>query len=365
MSKVTKIALLAIGAGLILIAVGFAITGGNWRAFSGKKSEANHIHYDYECTGKITAVDFTDSYEGVLITTGDVDKATVSYYEFDGHDEVSVKESNGTLYFERKSLNNTSWVIFDFNLEDTKTVITLPKDYEGPVKTNASSGSISVKDLKNSDIEVKNNSGSIKIENIAKSGRISAKNSSGSIRVSNLNSTGDITLESNSGSVRAEEIKCKDLFATATSGSVGVEKAECDNLTAQSNSGSVRVTNATVKSDIATKSTSGSSRTENATCSSLESEASSGSVTVEEVKADTVKCSSTSGSIHLTGLDVAKSATFKANSGGIHGTIKGKETDFSIITSTGSGSCNLKDSRNGEKTLDATTSSGSINIKFE
>ena len=365
MNKVTKISLLAIGAGLILIAIGFAITGGNWRAFAGKKSEANHTHYDYECTGKITAVDFTDFYEGVLITTGDVDKATVSYYELDGHDAVSVKESNGTLYFERKDLGNPNWLMFDFNFEDTKTVITLPKDYEGPIKAHATSGSISVKDLKNSDVEVKNNSGSIKLENIEKSGKISAKNTSGSIRISNLTSTGDISLESRSGSVKAEEIKCKDLFAKATSGSVAVDKAECDNITAQSNSGSVRVLNATVKSDIATKSTSGSSRTENATCSSLESEASSGLVNIEEVKADTVKCSCTSGSIHLTNLDVAKSATFKANSGSISGTIKGKETDFSIIASTTSGFCNLKGSRDGEKTLDATTTSGSVNIRFE
>ena len=365
MSKVTKYSLLAIGAGLILIAVGFAITGGNWKAFSGKKSTANHTHYEYVCNGNISAVDLNDSYEGVLITTGDVDKATVSYYVFEGHDKVDVKESNGTLFFERKDLGNSSWVIFDFNFEDTKTVITLPKNFEGPVKAEASSGSISVKDLKNSDVTVENHSGSIKIENIEKSGVISAKNTSGSIHVSNLNSTGDITLESNSGSVRAEDIKCKDFSAKATSGSVGVEKVECDNIIAQTNSGSARVTDATVNTNIYVKSSSGSSRTENATCSSLESESSSGSVTANNVTADTAKCTTTSGGIHLDKLDVSKSAILKANSGGIHGTIKGKETDFSIITSTGSGSCNLKDTRDGEKTLDATTSSGSINIKFE
>ena len=365
MSKVTKFSLLAIGAGLILIAVGFAITGGNWRAFAGKKSNANHTHYEYVCTGNISALDLKDSYESILITTGDVDKATVSYYIFEDHDKVNVKESNGTLYFEREDLGNSSWVIFDFNFEDTKTVITLPKNFEGPVKAETSSGSISVKDLKNSDVTVENRSGSIKIENIEKSGVISAKNTSGSIHVNNLNSTGDITLDSSSGSVRAEEIKCKDFSAKATSGSVHTDKVECDNLTAQSSSGSVKVTNATVTTNIVTKSTSGSSRTENATCASLESESSSGSVTVENVTADTAKCNTTSGSIHLDSLDVSKFATLKANSGGINGTIKGKETDFSIITSTGSGSCNLKDSRDGEKTLDATTTSGSINIKFE
>ena len=365
MNKVTKFALLACGAGLILIAIGFAITGGNWKSFAGKKSSANHTHYEYECTGNITAVDFTDSYESVLITTGDVDKATVSYYVFEDHDKVNVKESNGTLYVERESLNNVSWVVFDFNFEDTRTVITLPKDFEGPVKADSTSGSISVKDLKNSDIEVKNSSGSIKLENIAKSGVINAKSTSGSVRANDLTSTGNITLEATSGSVNADTIKCKDLSAKASSGSVHVDNAECDNITAHSNSGSVKVNNATVKSDIASQSSSGSCRIENSTCSSLEAKTSSGSVTVEEVKADTANCETTSGGIHLDKLDVTKSAAFKANSGSVHGTLVGKESDFSIITSTTSGSCNLKGSRDGEKTLDASTISGSINIKFE
>ena len=364
MSKVTKYSLLAIGVGLILIAIGFAITGGNWSAFSGKKSSANHIHYDYECTGNITAIDFTDSYESIEITTGDVSKATVSYYIFDGHDEVDIKESNGTLYFERKHLDG-SWSFFDFNFESTKTVVTLPKDFEGPVKATTTSGGISVKDLKNSSIQVKNSSGSIRLENIANSKEITAKSTSGSVHTNNLVSTGDISLEATSGSVRAEDIKCKDLLAKASSGSVGVDKAECDNITAHSNSGSVRVLNATVKEEIDTKSNSGSSRVEDATCSSVKSESSSGSVTLDEVTADNASCSSTSGSIHLDKLDVTKSVALKANSGGIHGSIVGKESDFSIIASTTSGSCNLKGSREGEKTLDASTTSGSINIKFE
>ena len=364
MSKTTKFSLLAIGAGLVLIAIGFIITGGKMSAFAGKKASTNHVHYDYECSGKITAVDFTDSYESVLITTGDVDKATVSYYEFDGHDQVIVKESNGTLSFERKSTGN-SWVMFDFNFESTKTVITLPKDYEGPVNVNTTSGSIAVKDLKNSDVKAKSSSGSIKIDNVANSKEISGKATSGSVHVSSLASSGDITLESTSGSIRADGVKCKDFSGQATSGSVHIDNAECDNLKAQSNSGSVKVSDATVKEDITVKSASGSSRTENATCSSVNAESSSGSVTFKDVTADKVNGLSASGGIHLDNLAINKSAAFKANSGSINGTIKGKETDFSIIASTTSGSCNLKGSRDGEKTLDASTTSGSINIKFE
>ncbi|MBO4678393.1 MAG: DUF4097 family beta strand repeat protein [Lachnospiraceae bacterium] len=365
MKNTTKISLLAIAAGLILIGVGFAITGGNWKAFAGKKSTINQTNYEYECTGNISAIDFEDTYEGVVFTTGDVSKATVSYYITEGHDKVNIKESNGTLCFEREELDKANFTMFVFDYVDTKTVITLPKDFEGPIKADATSGSITVKDLKNSELQISNKSGSIKIENVAMSKEITATNTSGSIHVNNLTSTGNITIESSSGSVRADGINCKDFSAKASSGSVHADNLECDNLTAHSNSGSVRVNNATVKSAIDTKTTSGSTHVEQASCSSLESKANSGSINLDDVKADTVKCENSSGGIHLDKLDVTKAATLKASSGSINGTMKGKETDFSIIASTTSGLCNLKGSREGEKTLDANTTSGSINIKFE
>lgn len=367
MSKPSKIALLAIAAGIILIGLGFILTGGNMKAFSSKKANANRTKYDYECTGKITAVDLEELYESAVITTGDVKNATVTYYVYEDKDIVNVDESNGTLSFTRKEIDKSFFQIdfFDFDFEGTKTVITLPKDFEGPVKAHATSGSIDVKDLKNSSVDVKTSSGSSRVENVEKSSEVTIISSSGSVKATNIASTGDVTITSSSGSNKASSVKCKDFSATATSGSVVAENIECDNLSTKSNSGSVKVANATVKNNLETGASSGSVRVTESSAKDISGKTSSGSIHFENTSADTAYAECTSGGIRLEGLDVAKSAEFKSNSGSVGGSLKGKESDFSIVTSTTSGSCNLKDSREGDKKLDVSTTSGSIHIKFE
>ena len=367
MSKTSKIALLAIAAGIILIGLGFVLTGGNMKTFASKKTNAQHIKYDYECTGKITAVDMEELYEDAIITTGDVKNATVTYYVYDGQDEVSVKESNGTLSFTRKSIDNSTFKIqfFNFDFESTKTVITLPKDFEGPVKAHATSGSIDVKNLKNSSLDVKTSSGSSRVENIEKSDEVPIQSSSGSVKAANIVSTGNFTITSSSGSNKSSSIKCKDFSANASSGSVTAEDIECDNLSAKSSSGSVKVANATVKNTLETGATSGSVRVSDSSATDLKGQTNSGSIHFGNTDVDTAYAECTSGGIRLEGLDVANAAEFKSKSGSIGGSIKGKESDFSIVTSTTSGSCNLKGSREGNKKLDVSTTSGSIHINFE
>lgn len=367
MSKSSRIALLAIGAGIILIGLGFILTRGNMKAFASKKASASRTKYDYECTGKITAVDLEELYENAVITTGDVKNATVTYYVYEDQDVVNVDESNGTLSFTREEIDKSFFKIqfFDFDFEGTKTVITLPKDFEGPVKAHATSGSIDISDLKNSSLDVKTSSGSSRVENIEKSDEVSIISSSGSIKVNGITSTGDVTITSSSGSNKACSVKCKDFSSTATSGSVAAEDIECDNLSTKSSSGSVKVANATVKNNLETTATSGSVRVTESSAQDLKSRTASGSINLGNTSADTAYAECTSGGIHLEGLDVAKSAEFKSNSGSVGGSLKGKESDFSIVTSTTSGSCNLKGSREGDKKLDVSTTSGSIHIKFE
>jgi hypothetical protein len=53
-----------------------------------------------------------------------------------------------------------------------------------------------------------------------------------------------------------------------------------------------------------------------------------------------------------------------ANSGSVSGSIIGNEDDFSIIANTTSGSCNLGSKAEGEKRLEISTTSGSVNISF-
>ena len=368
MKKSTLVSLIAIGAGIILIGLSILLVGGNFSSFaSGKKGSHNYVYTKYECTSDITALDVKELYESAVITTGNVDKPVVEYYVDEKHDYVEVKESNGKLSFERIEKKNSwglsFWFDFDFNL-DTKTVITLPEDYEGPVDAKCTSGALKISDLKNSTVVAETSSGSVSVDNIEKSGKISVKATSGSAKVSNVNSDGNVTVETHSGSSKADDVKCADFSCTATSGSVKVSGIECANAVIGCSSGTVHGENVNATGNVNASTTSGGIKLETLTCKDLITESGSGSSRYNNTTVDTVNSRTTSGSLRFDNLAVNKSAEFKATSGSISGNIDGKESDFSIISSTGSGSSNLNSSREGSKTLDASTTSGSIHIDF-
>ncbi|MBR6309337.1 MAG: DUF4097 family beta strand repeat protein [Lachnospiraceae bacterium] len=369
MKKSTLFSLIAVGVGIILIGLSILLVGGNFRKFGAKKAGAgqNYIYHKYECTSDITALDVKELYETAVITTGSVDKPVVEYYEYENHDYVEVSESNGKLSYERiekkTGANIHFWFEFDMS-QDTKTVITLPKNFEGPVDATCTSGALKISNLKNSTIVAKTSSGSASVENIEKSGSVSVKATSGSTKVINVNSDGNVTVETNSGLVKAEDIKCADLYCHATSGSVKVTDIECANADIGCSSGSVHSENVKSSDDIKASTTSGSIKLETLTCKNLSTESGSGSTRYNGATVDTVSSRTTSGSIRFDNLKINKSGEFKSSSGSISGNIDDKESDFSIISSTTSGSSNLNSSREGSKNLDASTTSGMIHIDF-
>ena len=157
---------------------------------------------------------------------------------------------------------------------------------------------------------------------------ITATNTSGGVRMENVKASGKIEVESSSGSVRFDDVKAEDNFsAKASSGSVKLEKVKCNDLTLKSNSGSIRL---------------------------------------NDVKAEgSLEAKNSSGGIHFDALEVGKDISLSATSGSVSGTLIGSEDDYSIISKTSSGSNNLTDSRNGSKSMDVTTTSGSIKIQFD
>ena len=120
-------------------------------------------------------------------------------------------------------------------------------------------------------------------------------------------------------------MSCGNISAQNSSGGMGLTKIACDEVFAKNTSGSIKLTNVSSKS--------------------IEAENTSGGIRLDGVSGDALK--------------------FASRSGSINGNINGKESDYSVITSTTSGSCNLAASRDGEKTLDVSTTSGGIRISFD
>ena len=269
-------------------------------------------------------IEIKESYESVIIEKGDTDKLTIRYYVPENEDNVSVSENNGLVKFERKKTKINNYL--SINMQDTSTVVTLPKDYKGTVDASATSGTVRIKDIQCEDLAVTTSSGSIQLENVVSDKSAEIVVTSGAIKISSLTASNDVSV-------------------TALSGSIGIENITCNNLGVEDTSGSVKVANATGKT--------------------ASFEASSGSTELDNVSFDDkVNISASSGSIHFEALK-SNNISAEASSGSIKGTIAGKQSEYSVISKTSSGSCNLENTREGNKILDVKTTSGSINVSFD
>ena len=136
------------------------------------------------------------------------------------------------------------------------------------------------------------------------------------------------------------------LNVTNTSGTVQMDNIDAEQVSIKNSSGSIKLKDVSVEGDLGVKNT-------------------SGSVKLTDVEAGgNVKAENTSGSIKFENLKSGGDISLETTSGSVKGTIDGKESDYRIRSSVSSGSCNLKDSDEGDKELNAHVTSGSIKINF-
>lgn len=347
MNKSTLISIICVGAGLILIGLGIGLVKGDFMKFNGKSTQGNWVNATYECSSNIDHVDIDERSEATKVVTGNVDKPVISYWYYEKEaDRVEITEKSGTLHFERKDRKEFSFgPIVSFNVQDTCTLVTLPRDYKGKIEVTASSGSVFAEGISNDDdIRLEASSGYVHAESI-NCKDFELKASSGSIKAEDIVADGEAKLSNTSGSISAKKMSIKDDFSVKnSSGSIKLSEVTCKDLNAENTSGGVRLDSVTAKK------------------ASLQS--SSGSVKFEDTTFEKITAKTTSGGVHFEDL-TSDEIELRAHSGSIRGNIKGNENDYSIISSTGSGSCNLSDSRNGSKKLDVSTTSGGIHISFD
>ncbi len=346
MNKSIIVAILGLIAGLLLIGLGFLLVRGDFTKFNGRNAASRYEKDEYRCSGKIDEIEIGERSENIEIRIGSVDKPVIEYWYREGEkDEIVITEKDGKLTFKREDKHSVKVVFFSMNFEDTSTVVTLPEDYNGPITATATSGRVMAtgvttgkdmtlkansgyvvaENLKADNLTMKATSGSIKLNDTECAGRAEIENTSGYITVERLAAGGEVFLKNTSGYIRATDVSCGNISAQNSSGGMGLTKIACDELFARNTSGSIKLTNVSSKS--------------------IEAENTSGGIRLDGVSGDALK--------------------FASRSGSVNGNINGKESDYSVITSTTSGSCNLATSRDGEKTLDVSTTSGGIRISFD
>lgn len=318
---------IVLAAGLVLIVAGLIFSGGKLNSLrlstdkEGKRVVA-------QLPDRLDSITINELSSDIKVVIGTEPYASISYYEGDANGKM-VENVDGTkAEFTRQK--NSSFYISGFDFTDYDTVLTLPADYSGVLYLVTTSGSI------NSDEKFE-------------LADFSASATSGNIKIKNIVSKEDFVTGSTSGDIQLEEVAASgNLAATATSGEISLKTdIKCNDLTVGSTSGSISLAGVKVNGE-------------------LQAKANSGEITIKDVSVEKdITVGTTSGSILFNNLEGKSNIAFKATSGDVIGIIKGNESDFSIISSTTSGSNNLTNSRSGNQNLDANTTSGSINISFQ
>ena len=343
-STIIAIAVCIIGIGLIII--GLVGIKGKWNTIS--KASADMIQLTYECRSSVDSIVVSEKSDDVTITVGNVSAPVITYYVQKGYEnKVEVGEYGGKLKFERKDHDlHINFVFFNFGTDfDQKTVVTVPKNFRGNVELETTSGRIKAEDLEGCTFSAKSTSGGITAKKISSPEGFIASATSGEVDITDCECRDKMTLGSTSGRVSANNIDCSELEAANNSGGIKLEDVNADSMNLKVTSGSIRI--------------------EDIKSGTMSLKSTSGTINMENVVVDEITCNSTSGGVHFSKLDAGRSIVIGCNSGSVRGSIKGKESDFSIITSTNSGSSNLKDSRSGSKTLDISTTSGGIKVDFD
>ena len=284
MKKTYKWSAMACVIGLFLLGISLIIAGGKFSKYNSK----NVLALDkkqYVASSKIKEIEVFETSDNVEIVSGNVKAVTVDYYE-SSEKTFTIEEKGNTLVVKRDEKNEIFSFGIDFN--DYRVTITLPKDFNGDVNVQSTSGNINV-----SDVSIQN---------------LTACHTSGSTNFTNINVDDEIYTSSTSGSIKYDNVTAGTISIQSTSGSIGLDNIE------------------------------------------TESE---------------VNLLATSGSIRFDNLKLSGDLSVITTSGSIHGTINAKESDFTITTSTTSGSSNLTSSSGGKQNLTAMATSGSINISFK
>ncbi len=233
---------------------------------------------------------------------------------------------------------------YDQNGSTLEVWIERPNSLSGSFK-----GYLDFKVPSNTNIKVKNSSGSVHVANIGQS-IVELSASSGSVKAENIDS--DLTANASSGSIKVVNIK-GNVTSTCSSGSQHLNNVGGD-VVSTCSSGSIKIED--IKGNVTSTCSSGSQRL-NLIGGNVKAVASSGSLNISNVKGD-VKGKASSGSIKLSNIKGA--LNLSTSSGGQYGEEISLTGDSHFRSSSGSIKINLTNLVD-ELSFDLSASSGGLN----
>ena len=293
-------------AALALILVGCGLMGASWRRVVAQEESA-YTQKEFACAADAVTAIAVDGFVGeVSIFPVEGDEVILHWY--DGEQQKwNVRLEDGVL--KADCMDEKNWVFqIGVRLSDKNfdcLSIGLPEGIAPEGMLKATTGKISCQGVRFS--------------------ALTAECSTGGIALENVDVSGEVRLKATTGAIQLADVRAGDMEAIASTGSVKLRSVSAGELTVKLTTGLVQLEDVTARKIGATAST--------------------GDIRMEHVSADAFELRTTTGDID--------------------GSISQAMKEFTIDSDTATGDNNLpKHMASGEKTLFASTLTGSIHILF-
>lgn len=305
--------------GICFCSAAIGVAGGDISNFY---TEEQYVQKTVEFSrDEVTSLVFTDVSFDVRVIPSVDSMLHITYYE---NDKIYYSFDNVDSTLTVKYHSNAKW--YDFigiriNPQDTTVIIAVPTGFEN--------------------ISLQTTSGDIYLDGTSELSILKIKSTSGAVSVRSA-STVSLDIHTTSGDIEIESLTAKNTDISSTSGDVETENFSSNVLEISTMSGDISAKRAKISEKLLVSTTSGNINiSANSPAGTVMCEAVSGNITLALPSCESAKLTSTSGNIKMF-IDAAE--------------------DYSITTSTVSGSVRVPASAHGEKEIYVKTTSGNINI---
>lgn len=303
--------------------------------YSRNDTEYEEKQYTTSVSG-ITEIQTDISSDQIYFEPGEGDQIEITYSDKINDPRYQITEKNGTLSIYQKPMSGFHiFYVPDLSRiweeeERISMTIKVPEAYAGNYDLNASSGTISLKELNiREELEVYATSGTIKLDNLTCEKDVEVEITSGNITVENIEVQNDLTCRFTSGHSSVKDVMVGgDWKVLVSSGSIDIASA--------------------------------------ALYGNLECDFTSGKIIGRDISCAEVKTTVSSGTVSLDALTVEKGIDSSVTSGTVWVSLTDEVGNYRINSDVTSGHCNLPESfGNGDKYIDVEVTSGNVDFTFK
>ena len=197
-------------------------------------------------------------------------------------------------------------------------------------------------------------------------GTVQIQNESGWMEMEGIAVSGDIACDFDNGSVALRNVSARDLMLDSDNGDISISRTNAHgSVKAKSANGFLRLEDTGSAGNVNLDNQNGDVACKNIQAETLSVSGENGKILLEDSAVSRVTAENQNGSVIFSRF-AAPLIEAKTQNGSIRGQIKGKESDYRIITVTGNGSSNLKNNAEAGRPnyLQAETENGSIAVEF-